>query len=125
MTRPRAGEARQEHAESECGIAFTRSNIRDHATKSAWLLHVVLGAFRRRACRRKNLVTSRYAAESRSLPMVGGATEALGSNCARGGDDGGPGQNRTGDTRIFSAVLDQLSYRATGRAILGDAPEGV
>ena len=28
---------------------------------------------------------------------------------------GGPGQNRTADTRIFSAVLYQLSYRATGR----------
>jgi hypothetical protein len=28
-------------------------------------------------------------------------------------DGGGPGQNRTGDTRIFSAVLYQLSYRAT------------
>ena len=27
---------------------------------------------------------------------------------------GGPGQNRTADTRIFSAVLYQLSYRATG-----------
>jgi len=30
---------------------------------------------------------------------------------------GGPGQNRTADTRIFSAVLYQLSYRATGREI--------
>src|SRR5690606_37015769 len=33
------------------------------------------------------------------------------------GEGGGPGQNRTGDTRIFSAVLYQLSYRATGGAI--------
>jgi hypothetical protein len=32
-------------------------------------------------------------------------------------ESGGPGQNRTGDTRIFSAVLYQLSYRATGSAI--------
>jgi hypothetical protein len=31
-------------------------------------------------------------------------------------DHGGPGQSRTGDTRIFSAVLYQLSYRATGTA---------
>ena len=30
------------------------------------------------------------------------------------GVGGGPGQSRTGDTRIFSAVLYQLSYRATG-----------
>ena len=30
---------------------------------------------------------------------------------------GGPGQNRTADTRIFSAVLYQLSYRATRREI--------
>src|SRR4030095_9848706 len=30
------------------------------------------------------------------------------------GWSGGPGQSRTGDTRIFSAVLYQLSYRATG-----------
>ena len=28
---------------------------------------------------------------------------------------GGPGQNRTVDTAIFSRVLYQLSYRATGR----------
>ena len=28
-------------------------------------------------------------------------------------EGGGPGQNRTGDTRIFSAMLYQLSYRAT------------
>ena len=33
------------------------------------------------------------------------------------GEAGGPGQNRTADTRIFSAVLYQLSYRATGREI--------
>jgi hypothetical protein len=33
-------------------------------------------------------------------------------------ETGGPGQNRTGDTRIFSAVLYQLSYRASsGRRI--------
>ena len=30
--------------------------------------------------------------------------------------DGGPGQNRTVDTLIFSQVLYRLSYRATGRA---------
>ena len=30
---------------------------------------------------------------------------------------GGPGQSRTGDTRIFSAVLYQLSYRASGGGI--------
>ena len=30
---------------------------------------------------------------------------------------GGPGQNRTGDTVIFSHVLYQLSYRATGAGI--------
>ena len=34
-------------------------------------------------------------------------------SCDRG-KSGGPGQNRTGDTRIFSAMLYQLSYRGTG-----------
>ena len=29
-------------------------------------------------------------------------------------EGGGPGQNRTADTLIFSQVLYQLSYRATG-----------
>jgi hypothetical protein len=29
-----------------------------------------------------------------------------------GGFDGGPAQNRTGDTRIFNPLLYQLSYRA-------------
>ena len=53
-------------------------------------------------------------------------TEGAQSQAHGAGDgDGGPGQNRTGDTRIFSAVLYQLSYRATGRAILGDGPGGV
>ena len=36
---------------------------------------------------------------------------------AEDGIRGGPGQNRTVDTAIFSRVLYQLSYRATGRRL--------
>ncbi len=34
----------------------------------------------------------------------------------RPGGNGGPGRGRTADTAIFSRVLYQLSYRATGEA---------
>ena len=52
--------------------------------------------------------------------MVHGGTDRGGSagedrpwGVSVGRRGGGPGQNRTVDTRIFSAVLYQLSYRAT------------
>ena len=45
---------------------------------------------------------SRFSAANRKAPHCG---EAL-------GDAGGPGQNRTADTRIFSPLLYRLSYRA-------------
>ena len=54
--------------------------------------------------------------EGREHPLGLRAKAQICPTPVRLGCDGGPGRGRTADTAIFSRVLYQLSYRATGEA---------
>ena len=103
-------------AHKRLGRKHIRAEVVTCTRKQAYLESLVENLARSRPA------TIEFARELCGAPVVAsqptrsrGYAPRLNNVPACAGCDGGPGQNRTADTLIFSQVLYQLSYRATRR----------